>query len=200
MALPRSPGVTWQAGLARQERWEALGQRGATAWLTGLPSCGKSTVAAAVEQLLVAQGRTAYTLDGDNLRHGLNGDLGFSPEDRAENVRRAAQVARLFADAGAVALVSLVSPYAEDRRRARELHERDGLPFLEVFVNTPLEECERRDTKGLYALARSGQLSGFTGIDDPYEPPESPDLELGPDQTVGEAARAIMAALPPLDP
>jgi len=196
----RSPSVTWHRNvLERRERWHALGQRGATAWFTGLPSSGKSTIAAAVEQFLVAQGRAAYLLDGDNLRHGLNGDLGFSAADRAENVRRAAHVARLLADGGVVALVSLVSPYAEDRRRARVLHERDGLPFLEIFVNTPVALCERRDAKGLYARARSGQLKGFTGIDDPYEPPDSPDLELRPGQSVEEAARAVVAALPPLE-
>src|ERR687887_558277 len=126
----RSPNVTWHGGgITRDERWQALGQRGATVWLTGLPASGKSTIAAALEQWLVAQGRVAYLLDGDNLRHGLNGNLGFSAEDRAENVRRTAQVARLFADAGAIALVSLVSPYARDRIAAREAHAEAELDF-----------------------------------------------------------------------
>src|SRR5918911_4757003 len=129
----RSAGVVWQRGLLdREQRWAALGHSGATVWMTGLPASGKSTVAAAIEARLLADGRAAYRLDGDNLRHGLNGDLGFSAEDRAENVRRAAHVAHLFADAGVVALVAFVSPYLAGRRQARELHERDGLPFLEV--------------------------------------------------------------------
>ena len=124
-------------------------------------------------------GRPGYRLDGDNLRHGLNANLGFSAEDRAENVRRTAHAARLLADAGVIAIVSLVSPYAADRAAARAAHDETGLEFVEVWVNTPLEECERRDPKGLYAKARAGEITGFTGVDDPYEAPESPDLELG---------------------
>jgi adenylyl-sulfate kinase len=175
---PASANVTWHAGLTRRERIEALGRSGATVWFTGLPASGKSTLAAALERALVSSGRAAYLLDGDNLRHGLNGDLAFDRESRAENVRRAAHVARLFADAGVVALVSLVSPFASERAKARELHEADGMAFLEVYVNTPLAECERRDPKGLYARARRGQICHFTGVDDPYEPPERPDVEL----------------------
>ncbi|HJO20795.1 MAG TPA: adenylyl-sulfate kinase, partial [Acidimicrobiales bacterium] len=162
----------------------------ATIWFTGLSGSGKSTVAAACERLLVADGRHAYLLDGDNLRHGLNGDLGFSAEDRDENVRRVAEVARLFADAGVVALVPLISPYRAARDRARALHEAAGVPFYEVFVDTPLEVCEERDPKGLYAKARAGDLTGMTGIDDPYEAPESPDLVLTPDD-----GRAVAAAI-----
>jgi adenylyl-sulfate kinase len=174
-----STNVTWQAGVVdRAQRWEALGHRGATVWFTGLPGSGKSTVSGAVEERLVREGRPAYRLDGDNLRHGVCGDLGFSAEDRDTNVRRTAEVARLFADAGLIAIVSIVSPYAVARGIARELHERDGLRFVEVFVNTPLEVCERRDPKGLYARARAGELRGFTGVDDPYEPPLAPDVEL----------------------
>jgi adenylyl-sulfate kinase len=174
-----SANVTWHEGaVERAQRWESIGQRGATVWFTGLPASGKSTVSAAVEAELVRAGRAAYRLDGDNLRHGVCGDLGFTAEDRDRNVRRTAEVARLFADAGLVALVSVVSPYAEARAFARELHERDGLRFIEVFVNTPLEECQRRDPKGLYARARAGTLTGFTGVDDPYEPPCEPDVEL----------------------
>ncbi len=180
-AADRSPGVVWHAGtFDRDERVEALGQRGATVWFTGLSGSGKSTVAVACERLLVAAGHPAYLLDGDNLRYGLNGDLGFSAEDRHENVRRVAEVARLFADAGVVALVPLISPYRDGRDRARALHEAAGVPFFEVFVDTPLEECEARDPKGLYAKARAGELTGFTGIDDPYEAPEAPDLVLTP--------------------
>lgn len=193
----RSPGVTWHAGaLTRERRWTALGQRGATVWFTGLPASGKSTIAAALEERLVAAGRSAYLLDGDNLRHGLNGNLGFGPEARAENVRRAAHAARLFADAGTIALVSLVSPYAADRAAARALHEADGLDFLEVFVATPLAECERRDPKGLYARARRGELEGMTGVDDPYEPPEAAELVLDPTAEASAASgERVLTAL-----
>jgi bifunctional enzyme CysN/CysC len=176
-----SPNVVWHSGdVARSDRWSATTLGGATVWFTGLSGSGKSTVAVNVERLLLDRGHAAYLLDGDNLRHGLNGDLGFSKADRAENVRRAAEVARLFADAGVVALVPLISPYREGRARARAIHEAASLPFVEVYVNTPLDECERRDPKGLYAKARAGEITGFTGIDDPYEPPTSCELELTP--------------------
>jgi bifunctional enzyme CysN/CysC len=191
----RSPNVTWhRSELERDKRWRALGRRGATVWLTGLPASGKSTIAVALERALLERGASAYVLDGDNLRHGLNGNLGFSPEERAENVRRTAEVARLFADSGQLAIVSLVSPYLRDRAAARELHAGDGLDFVEVHVSTSLAECERRDPKGLYARARRGELSGMTGIDDPYEPPERPELELEGEATA-EAVAAIVAEL-----
>lgn len=191
-----SPDVVWHpSSLDRDERAGALGHRGATVWFTGLSGSGKSTVAAACERLLVADGRPAYLLDGDNLRHGLNGDLGFSAADRDENVRRVAEVARLFADAGVVALVPLISPYRAARDRARALHEAAGVPFHEVFVDTPLEVCEERDPKGLYAKARAGELTGMTGIDDPYEAPESPDLVLIPDDGRAVAAATRVLAL-----
>jgi len=168
--------VTWHPGLvAPAVRRDVVGQ-GATVWLTGLSASGKSTIAAMLEERLLNSRRPAYVLDGDNLRHGLNGDLGFDAASRSENVRRAAHVARLFADAGMIAVVCLISPYAADRELARVLHERNGIPFVEVFVDTPLEECERRDPKGLYARARTGELRGFTGIDDPYERPENADV------------------------
>mgnify|MGYP006128712719 FL=1 len=174
--------MVWQDSLLpSRERWSVLGQTGATVWFTGLSGSGKSSVAAACERLLVAAGRPAYLLDGDNLRHGLNGDLGFSADDRDENVRRVAEVARLFADAGLVALVPLISPYRAARERARTLHQAAGVPFLEVHVDTPIEVCEERDPKGLYSRARAGNLPGFTGVDDPYEPPKHPDLVLTPD-------------------
>ncbi len=177
--MTTSANVTWHEGVVeRTQRWESIGQRGATVWFTGLPASGKSTVAAAVEAELVRTGRCAYRLDGDNLRHGVCGDLGFTAADRDRNVRRTAEVARLFADAGLVALVSVVSPYAAARLFARDLHERDGLRFIEVYVNTPIAVCQERDPKGLYARAKAGQLQGFTGVDDPYEPPRSPDVEL----------------------
>lgn len=191
-----SANVRWQDGvLDRDDRWRALGQQGATIWLTGLPAAGKSTIAAAVEERLIEAGRIAYRLDGDNLRHGVCGDLGFSRADREENVWRVGQIARLFADAGAVALVSLVSPYAACRERVRALHEREGLTFIEVFVDTPTGECERRDPKGLYARAQSGELDGLTGVDDPYEPPLRPHLVLTPKLCAAEAAEAVLATL-----
>src|SRR4051794_20574196 len=192
----RTANVVWQPGeMTREQRWQALGGPGGTVWFTGLPSSGKSTVAAAVEARLLAEGRAAYVLDGDNLRHGLNGNLGFSVEDRAENVRRTAEVAALMADAGVVALASLVSPRAVDRAEARDVHSRAGLPFLEVWVSTPLEECERRDPKGLYARARAGEIPDFTGIGQPYEEPVAPDLEIRFDEALDHAAARVLAAL-----
>ena len=194
---PRSANVVWQAGeLTREQRWAALGAPGVTVWLTGLPASGKSTLAAAIEARLLAGGRPAYVLDGDNLRHGLNGDLGFSPAERAENVRRTAEVSALLADAGVVALVALVSPFAADRDAARAVHERRGLPFLEVHVATTLEECERRDPKGLYARARSGELPGLTGIGAPYEPPLRPELRVEPGEPLETACERVLALLP----
>jgi bifunctional enzyme CysN/CysC len=157
---------------------EQRASQGATLWFTGLSGSGKSSVAVEVERRLVASGRPAYVLDGDNLRHGLNSNLGFSPEDRKENVRRVAEVAKLMADAGVVVLVSLVSPYREDRNAARAIHDEAGLPFYEIFVDVPLEVAESRDPKGLYAKARAGDIPDFTGVSAPYEAPLSPDLLL----------------------
>ena len=182
-----SPNVVWHASeLPRNERWSLVGARGATVWFTGFSGSGKSTVAAAVERRLLEAGQPAYLLDGDNLRHGLNGDLGYSAADRDENVRRVSEVARLFADAGVIALVPLISPYVAGRQRARAVHELAGLTFVEVFVDTPFDECERRDPKGLYRQARAGAIKGFTGIDDPYEPPTDPELVITPAE--GDAA------------
>jgi bifunctional enzyme CysN/CysC len=176
----RSPNVRWQGTrMTRERRWQSLGHGGATLWFTGLPGAGKSTVAAAVEERLLQAGQPAFLLDGDNLRHGLNGDLGFDEVARTENVRRTAHVARLLAESGTVALVSLVSPYAADREAAAALHAADDLGFLEIFVDAPLELCEERDPKGLYARARSGELAGMTGVGAPYEAPAEPDLVLG---------------------
>jgi bifunctional enzyme CysN/CysC len=193
----RSPNVRWQGSrVTREGRREALGHGGATLWFTGLPGAGKSTVAAAVEERLLQIGRPAFMLDGDNLRHGLNGDLGFDEGARAENVRRTAHVARLLAESGTVALVSLVSPYAADRRAAAALHEADELEFIEVFVDAPLELCEQRDPKGLYARARAGELSSMTGVGAPYEPPADPDLKLGSGgETVEQEVEQVMALL-----
>jgi bifunctional enzyme CysN/CysC len=189
----RSENVVWHEGaVARADRPTA----GATVWFTGLSGSGKSTVAAEVERALVAAGRPAYLLDGDNLRHGLNADLGFSAADRSENIRRVGEVARLFADAGVVALVPVLSPYRADRDRARAIHDGVGLRFVEVFVDTPLEVCEARDPKGLYKLARRGEITGFTGVDDPYEAPASPDLRLTPDDgTPYDQAARVLALL-----
>jgi len=192
-----SPGVTWhESGLERDHRWDSLGTRGATVWLTGLPASGKSTVAAQLERLLVEEGHPAYFLDGDNLRHGISGDLAFSPADRTENIRRVAHVARLMADAGMVAIASLVSPAHHDRALARELHDAAGLPFLEVYVDTPAEVAEQRDPKGLYAQARAGRLKDFTGVSAPYEVPERPDVVVrGTDEDVRDSAGRVRAAL-----
>jgi bifunctional enzyme CysN/CysC len=196
METSQSPNVVFHAGdITREQRWAATGTRGATIWLTGLSGSGKSTIAAALEQQLITRGLPAYMLDGDNLRHGLNGDLGFTEADRAENVRRAGEVACLFADAGMIAIVPLISPYVADRQRVRARHEAGGLRFIEVFVDTPLEECERRDPKGLYAKARAGELKHFTGIDDPYEAPTDPDLHLVPGPSPEEAASRVAALL-----
>jgi adenylyl-sulfate kinase len=194
---PRSANVVWQRGeLTRDQRWAALGGPGATVWVTGLPASGKSTLAAAAESRLLGAGRAAYVLDGDNLRHGLNGDLSFSDADRAENVRRTAEVAAILADAGVIALVALVSPFAADREAARAAHDRRGLAFLEVHVATTLEECERRDPKGLYARARAGELAGLTGVGAPYEPPEHPDLRVEPGEELDAAVARLLGILP----
>ncbi|MCI4674349.1 adenylyl-sulfate kinase [Candidatus Mycolicibacterium alkanivorans] len=183
--------IRWHpSSLDRDHRWVATGQRGATIWFTGLPASGKSTIAVAVERALVESGQVAYLLDGDNIRHGLSDDLGFSAGDRAENIRRVGHLTRLFADAGVVALASLVSPLKSDRDIARALNDAAKLPFLEVYVATPREECEKRDPKGLYARARAGELKGLTGVDAPYEPPEHPDLVL---DTTGVAVDDLVA-------
>ncbi|MGH2927225.1 MAG: adenylyl-sulfate kinase [Solirubrobacteraceae bacterium] len=196
-----SPNVTWQEGnLSREARWRALDARGATVWLTGLPASGKSTIGAGVEERLVASGRFAYLLDGDNLRHGICSDLGFSEADRVRNIIRAGELARLFADAGAIAIVALVSPLAAARDEVRALHAESGLRFLEVFVDTPIEVCTKRDPKHLYARALAGEIHGFTGVDDPYEAPSSPDLTLGPQFAVPDAVNAVLAALDDVPP
>jgi bifunctional enzyme CysN/CysC len=179
--------------LSREERWGALETGGATIWMTGLSGSGKSTIATAIEHTLVSSGRHAFMLDGDNLRHGLNANLGFSPEDRDENVRRTGEVAKILAESGTVAIASLVSPYRDERDRVRALHEEAGIPFYEVFVDTPLEECERRDPKGLYAKARAGEIKDLTGVGSPYEAPERPDLVTSPD--LEEAVRQVLGLL-----
>ena len=189
--------VTWHpSALDRDERWLAIDQRGATVLLTGLPASGKSTIAVALERRLVDRGQSAYLLDGDNIRHGLSEDLGFSPGDRSEHIRRVGQVARLLADSGTVAVVSLISPLAADRAHLRGAHEQADLPSIEVFVDTPVHECERRDPKDLYARARAGEIKGFTGVDAPYEPPEHPELRIDTTATrIPEAVTQIIELL-----
>lgn len=187
-----SENIVWHAATVdRAARWARHGLRGATVWFTGLSGSGKSTLANAVADRLFALNRPAYVLDGDNVRHGLNADLGFSADDRAENVRRVGEVAALMADAGLVVLVPVISPYRADRDRVRATHHQADLPFVEVFVDTPLDVCEQRDPKGLYAKARAGEISGMTGIDDPYEAPEQPELRLVP----GDLAEAVAAVI-----
>lgn len=163
-----------------------------TIWMTGLSGSGKSTIARLVEAELIARGRAAYVLDGDNLRHGLNSDLGFSPDDRTENVRRVGEVAGLLADAGLVTLVPVIAPYEADRERVRRDHDSRGSTFMEVFVDAPLEVCRERDPKGLYARAAAGEITGMTGVDAPYEAPTSPDLHL---DSAGETAEMSASAI-----
>jgi bifunctional enzyme CysN/CysC len=194
-----SSNVTWHPGQVSRVDRHRRGWRGATLWLTGLSGSGKSTLAVAIERRLVAEGRIAYRLDGDNLRTGLNGDLGFDRLGRSENNRRAAEVARMFADAGVVSIVALISPYESSRQEARQLHQRAGIPFLEVYLATPIELCEQRDPKGLYAKAASGALGSFTGVDDVYEIPVSPDLEIVAGSDLDAACGAVAAALRDLD-
>jgi bifunctional enzyme CysN/CysC len=179
--------IVWQPGsVSRNQR----PSRGGTIWFTGLSGSGKTTIAAAVERALVSAGRPAYLLDGDNVRHGLNGDLGFSAGDRAENVRRIAHVAQLMADAGLVVLVPVISPYRAGRQWARDIHREADLPFMEVFVDAPIEACMERDVKGLYARAVAGEIPQFTGVSDPYEAPENPELHIKTDEETPETSVA----------
>jgi adenylylsulfate kinase len=174
--------------VTRDERAALLKQKGATLWFTGLSGSGKSTAAFTLEHALVQQGRLAYVLDGDNIRHGLNKNLGFSTADREENIRRIGEVAKLFADCGVVAMTSFISPYRKDRDLVRDLHAKAGLSFIEVYMATPIETCEQRDPKGLYKKARAGELKGFTGIDDPYEAPAKPELVIDATSATPQAA------------
>jgi adenylylsulfate kinase len=197
MAKQIATNITWHdSAVTREQRQSSLGQKGVTVWMTGLPSGGKSTIAVAVEQMLIERGKHAYRLDGDNVRHGLNKNLGFSAEDRAENIRRIGEVAKLFADAGLIAITSFISPYRADRDAARKLHEEGDVPFLEVHVDVPLEVAEERDPKGLYKKARAGEIKGFTGVDDPYEAPPGAELHLQTDQlSVEESAQKVLDLL-----
>ncbi|XP_029525240.1 bifunctional 3'-phosphoadenosine 5'-phosphosulfate synthase 2-like [Oncorhynchus nerka] len=199
--LNRSTNVVFQAHhVTRSKRGQVVGTRGGfrgcTVWLTGLSGAGKTTIAFALEEYLVSHGIPCYSLDGDNIRHGLNKNLGFTATDREENIRRIAEVAKLFADAGLVCITSFISPYTKDRDDARKILESAGLPFFEVFINAPLEVCESRDVKGLYKKARAGEIKGFTGIDADYERPEAPDLVLKTGEvTVNECIRQVVDLL-----
>ncbi len=194
---PKSDNITWHhSQIGPEDRAKVLGHRGCTLWLTGLSGSGKSTIAVALEHALINRGCLAYRLDGDNVRHGLNSNLGFSAEDRKENIRRIGEVAMLFADSGVITISSFISPYQADRDQVRAIHEQSNLPFLEVFINTPLEICESRDPKGLYKKARAGEIKGFTGIDDPYEAPTNPEIDLQTNQlTPDKAAEQLIEAL-----
>ncbi|HMO26176.1 MAG TPA: adenylyl-sulfate kinase [Tepidisphaeraceae bacterium] len=195
MAEQKATNITWHEGsVTREERQKLLNQKGVVVWMTGLSASGKSTIACILEQMLLHKGKAAYRLDGDNIRMGLNKNLGFSAEDRAENIRRIGEVAKLFADAGVIAITSFISPYRKDRDAARAL-----LPageFIEVYVKVSLETAEQRDPKGLYKKARAGQIKGFTGIDDPYEAPETPEILIDTEKLNAEsAARRILDEL-----
>ena len=189
--------VQWHSGEVQRRQRESITQgRGCTVWLTGLSGSGKSTIAHRCEAALVESGRAAYTLDGDNVRHGLNAGLTFSPSDRTENVRRVGEVACLMADAGLVVFAPLISPYERDRILVKERHETAQLPFYEVHVSTPLAACEERDTKGLYAMARAGEIDEFTGISSPYEAPQQPALRIDTSvMSVDESVLAVLALL-----
>jgi adenylylsulfate kinase len=179
MTEQKATNVFWHEGeVTRADRNRLLGQKGATIWFTGLSGSGKSTVAVALEKTLHAMGKLSYRLDGDNVRMGINKNLGFSAEDRTENIRRIGEIAKLFVDAGVIALSSFVSPYRADRDLVRKLHDDGGMDFIEVYIDVPLEEAEKRDPKGLYKKARAGEIKNFTGISDPYEAPLSPELVL----------------------
>jgi adenylylsulfate kinase len=195
MSTPKAENLTWHIGeVDREARAAAHGHRGAVLWFTGLSGSGKSTIGHRVERMLIERGAFAYVLDGDNVRHGLNSDLGFAPEDRVENIRRIGEVARLFADAGGLVLSAFISPYREDRDRVRGLM--GPGEFIEVFVDTPLEICEARDPKGLYKKARAGEISNFTGLDAPYEVPENPEVHLETaNLSVDEAAAQVIRYL-----
>jgi len=198
---PNALGAVWQpSAVSREQRWSGAGLQGVTAWLTGLSGSGKSSIADLVLAKLTSSGVPSYVLDADNLRHGLNADLGFSPDARRENCRRVGEVARLFADAGIVCLVPIISPYADDRCQARQRHQQDGLRFVEVFVDTPLDTCIARDSKGLYRRALDGELTDFTGVSAPYEAPEHPDVHLRTDgMDLETLADCVIAALTATD-
>ena len=195
MTDQKATNITWHGGhVNKEDREKMMKQKGVTIWFTGLSGSGKSTVAREVEGILFKRGCLVYTLDGDNIRHGLNKNLGFSPEDREENIRRIGEVAHLFADAGLIALTAFISPYRTDRDKARALA--NNGEFIEVYVDCPLEVCEERDPKGLFKKARAGEIKEFTGISAPYEAPENPELRLNTaNQTLRESALIVVSYL-----
>lgn len=197
MTEQKATNVHWHHGdITRDDRARLINQRGATLWFTGLSGSGKSTVAVAVEKALFERGHLSYRLDGDNIRLGINKNLGFSAEDRSENIRRIGEIAKLFADTGVITLSSFISPYCVDRDRVREIHEAGDLTFIEVFIDCSLEEAEKRDPKGLYKKARAGEIKNFTGIDDPYEAPKNAEIHLKTDSmTLEEEVAAVLAYL-----
>ncbi len=194
MINQKATNVTWQDGeVSREDRFTILRQRGATIWFTGLSGSGKSTIAVALEQALYTIGKLSYRLDGDNVRLGINKNLGFSEQDRKENIRRIGEVAKLFGDAGVISLSSFISPYKADRDEVRQLHEQAGIQFIEVFVDCSLAVAEKRDPKGLYKKARAGEIKNFTGIDDPYEAPANPEIHLHTDEmTVEQEVQIVL--------
>jgi adenylylsulfate kinase len=194
MTKQKATNVVWHDGeISQTDRNNLLGQKGATLWFTGLSGSGKSTIAVALEQELFKRGKLSYRLDGDNIRLGINKNLGFSAEDRTENIRRIGEIAKLFVDCGALSLSSFISPYKEDRDGVRALHEASGMTFIEVFVDCSIDIAESRDPKGLYKKARAGEIKNFTGIDDPYEKPENPEIYLDTAiMTIEEEVEAII--------
>ena len=179
MSEQKSTNVSWHDGkVSMQDRHNLIRQKGATLWMTGLSGSGKSTVSVALERSLFEKGILSYRLDGDNIRLGINKNLGFSADDRKENIRRIGEVSKLFTDAGIITLASFISPYRKDREEVRKIHEDSGLTFVEIFIDCSLESAEERDPKGLYKKARNGEIKNFTGIDDPYEAPTNPEIHL----------------------
>ena len=193
MVEQKATNVTWHDGeVTREDRNKILGQKGATLWFTGLSGSGKSTVAVALEQALAAKGKLTYRLDGDNIRLGINKNLGFSAEDPTENIRRIGEISKLFVDVGIITLSSFVSPYRADRDLVRELHEAAGMQFIEVYVDVPLSVAEERDPKGLYKKARAGEIPNFTGISDPYEEPLNAEVVLNSHEMSLEEEVAVL--------
>ena len=193
MVEQKATNVHWHEGeVTREDRYRMLGHKGATVWFTGLSGSGKSTIAVALEQELIKRSKICYRLDGDNVRLGINKNLGFSAEDRSENIRRIGEISKLFVDTGVIALSSFISPYRSDRDIVRELHKQAGMDFIEVYVDCSLAEAEKRDPKGLYKKARAGEIKGFTGIDDPYEAPVKPEVHLHSDEMTIEQELALL--------
>lgn len=195
--MPIATNIVWHDGaIAKEHRYALLNQKGATVWLTGLSGSGKSTVSVALEQMMFKKGFLMYRLDGDNIRFGLNSNLGFTAEDRTENIRRISEVAKLMGEVGVVSTSAFISPYIADRDVARKVHEKAGIPFVEVHVDVPLAVAEERDPKGLYKKARKGEIKNFTGIDDPYEAPLKPEIKIDTSKsTVDECAKIILEYL-----